>query len=159
MTKKIYIIVTALLLSSVVYGQGYQVVDSTFSHTKLDQDSLYFDEMAYLDDYHFADNIFVAGQIGISHSMSENTRFGRFFDNEKLSFNIGVGKWVYPSFGVRITAGLHPQVGRAEWEISDEFPETFGNYTYNMFSGYLDGLVNFTNVILKYKEDRVFNLI
>lgn len=156
---KIYIIMTALLLSSAVYGQGYQVVDSTFSRTKLDQDSLYYDEMAYLDDYHFLDNIFVAGQIGISHSMSENTRFGRFFDNEKLSFNIGVGKWFYPSFGVRFTAGLHPQVGRAEWEISDEFPETFGNYTYNMFSGYLDGLVNITNVVLKYKEDRVFNLV
>ena len=88
--KKIYIIMTALLFSSVVYGQEYQVVDSTFTHTKLDQDSLYYDEMAYLDDYHLLDNIFVAGQIGISHSMSENTRFGRFFDNEKLSFNIGV---------------------------------------------------------------------
>ena len=132
--KKIYIIMTALLLSNVVYGQEYQVVDSTFTHTKLDQDSLYYDEMAYLDDYHFADNIFVSGQIGISHSMSE-------------------------AFGVRITAGLHPQVGRAEWEISDAYPETFGNYTYNMFSGYLDGLVNLTNVVLKYKEDRIFNLV
>lgn len=159
MTKRIYIIVTALLLSVVAYGQGYQVVDSTFSHTKLDQDSLYYDEMAYLDDYHFADNLFVLGQIGMSHSMSENTRFGNFFANEKLSFNVGVGKWLYPSFGVRVTAGLHPQVGRAEWEISDVYPETFGNYTYNMFSGYIDGLVNFTNVILKYKEDRVFNLV
>ena len=157
--KKIYIIVTALLLSNVVYGQGYQVVDSTLTHTKLDQDSLYYDEMAYLDDYHFADNIFVSGQIGISHSMSENTRFGRFFDNEKLSFNIGVGKWFYPSFGVRVTAGLHPQVGRAEWEISDTYPKVFGNYTYNMFSGYLDGIVNLTNVVLKYKEDRIFNLV
>ena len=44
---------TALFLSSAVYGQEYQVVDSTFTHTKLDQDSLYYDEMAYLDDYHF----------------------------------------------------------------------------------------------------------
>lgn len=157
--RKLYIIVTALLVSSAVYGQGYQVVDSTFNRTKLDQDSLYYDEMAYLDDYHFLDNIFVAGQIGISHSMSENTRFGRFFDNEKLSFNIGVGKWFYPSFGLRITAGLHPQVGRAEWEISDAYPEYFGNYTYNMFSGYVDGLVNLTNILLKYKEDRVFNLV
>ena len=41
--------VTAMLLSIAVYGQGYQLVDSTYSHTKLDQDSLYYDEMAYLD--------------------------------------------------------------------------------------------------------------
>ena len=113
MTKKIYIMVTAMLLSIAVYGQGYQLVDSTYSHTKLDQDSLYYDEMAYLDDYHFLDNIFLVGQIGMSHSMSENTRFGNFFANEKLSFNIGVGKWLYPSFGIRFTGGLHPQVGRA----------------------------------------------
>ena len=141
------------------YAQGEQLVDSTFNRYKLDQDSLYYDEMAYLDDYHFWDNIFVMGQVGISHSMSENTRFGKFFGNERLSFNVGVGKWFYPSFGLRFTAGLHPQVGRAEWEISDAYPQYFGNYNYNMFSGYMDGLVNLTNIIFKYKEDRLFNLI
>lgn len=159
MMKKIYILMMTMLLSGAVYGQGYQLVDSTFSRLKLDQDSLYYDELAYLDDYHFWDNIFVLGQLGVSHSMSENTRFGNFFGNERLSFNVGVGKWFYPSFGLRITAGLHPQVGRAEWEISDAYPETFGNYNYNMFSGYFDGLVNLTNIVLKYKEDRMFNLI
>lgn len=157
--KKLNILIAALLFTVVAYGQGYQVVDSTFSRYKLDQDSLYYDEMAYLDDYHFADNIFIGGQIGISHSMSENTRFGNFFGNERLSFNLSVGKWFYPSFGLRVTAGLHPQVGRANWEECDAFPEVFGNYNYNMFSGYIDGLVNFTNVIFKYKEDRLFNLI
>ena len=148
-----------MLISGSAFGQGYQVVDSLSSRTKLDQDSLYYDDWAYLDDYHFWDNIFISGQIGVSHSMSENTRFGNFFGNERLSFNIGVGKWFYPSFGMRITAGLHPQVGRAEWSISEAYPETFGNYTYNMFSGYVDGLVNLTNVVLKYKEDRMFNLV
>ena len=159
MKKNIYIDGSIAFQRCGFGDKGIQVVDSTFTRTKLDQDSLYYDEMAYLDDYHFLDNIFVLGQVGISHSMSENTRFGNFFENEKLSFNFGVGKWFYPSFGLRITAGLHPQVGRAEWEISDAYPETFGNYNYNMFSGYVDGLVNLTNIILKYKEDRVFNLI
>lgn len=159
MKERIYIIVVSLLFSIAGFGQGYQLVDSTYSRSKMDKDSLYYDEMAYLDDYHFLDNIFVLGQLGISHSMSENTRFGNFFANEKLSFNVGVGKWIYPSFGVRFTAGLHPQVGRAEWELSQWYPDVFGNYTYNMFSGYLDGLVNLTNIILKYREDRVFNLV
>ena len=125
-TRKIYIIVAALLFSTASFAQGYQVVDSTFNRTKMDQDSLYYDEMAYLDDYHFLDNIFLIGQLGISHSMSENTRFGEFFGNERLSFNLGVGKWVYPAFGVRFTLGLHPQVGRAEWELCEAYPETFG---------------------------------
>ena len=149
-----------LLACFVAIAQEYQrVADSLFSRSKLDQDSLYYDEFAYLDDYHFADNIFLLGQVGMSHSMSENTRFGNFFANERPSFNIGVGKWIYPAFGTRITLGLHPQVGRAEWEISDTWPNVFGNYGYNMFSGYVDGLVNLTNIIFKYREDRVFNLI
>ena len=158
--KKNYIISLLLLFTcTMAWGQDSLTIDSTFSRLKLDEDSLFYDEYAYLDDYHFADNIFLLGQLGISHSMSENTRFGNFFANERLSFNVGVGKWFYPSFGVRITAGLHPQVGRAEWEISEAYPQFFGNYNYNMFSGYLDGIVNFTNIIYKYREDRVFNLV
>ena len=159
MIKRIYILIVVSLTSCVAIGQNTEIADSIFNRSKLDEDSLYYDEFAYLDDYHFADNIFLMGQVGLSHSMSENTRFGSFFGNERLSFNIGVGKWIYPSFGVRITGGLHPQVGRAEWELCEAFPETFGNYTYNMFSGYVDGLVNLTNIVFKYKEDRVFNLI
>lgn len=159
MMKRIYILIVAFLASFVAIAQNTGVADSLFSRSKLDQDSLYYDEFAYLDDYHFADNIFLLGQVGMSHSMSENTRFGNFFANERPSFNIGVGKWIYPAFGTRITLGLHPQVGRAEWEISDTWPNVFGNYGYNMFSGYVDGLVNLTNIIFKYREDRVFNLI
>jgi len=157
--KRINILIVAFLASFVAIAQNTGVADSLFSRSKLDQDSLYYDEFAYLDDYHFADNIFLLGQVGMSHSMSENTRFGNFFANERPSFNIGVGKWIYPAFGTRITLGLHPQVGRAEWEISDTWPNVFGNYGYNMFSGYVDGLVNLTNIIFKYREDRVFNLI
>ncbi len=157
--KRIYILIVAFLASFVAIAQNTGVADSLFSRSKLDQDSLYYDEFAYLDDYHFADNIFLLGQVGMSHSMSENTRFGNFFANERPSFNIGVGKWIYPAFGARFTLGLHPQVGRAEWEISDTWPNVFGNYGYNMFSAYVDGLVNLTNIIFKYREDRVFNLI
>lgn len=142
-----------------MWSQGFQTIDSTYSRLKLDDDSLYFDDFAYLDDYHFADNIFVLGQVGTSHSMSENTRFGKFFDNQRLSFNIGVGKWIYPSFGARVTMGFHPQVGRAEWELSEAYPETFGNYNFNIFSAYIDGLVNFSNILYKYRESRPFNLI
>ena len=160
MMKRIYIIFVVLLFSTTIYAQNnYQNVDSSFNRMVFDSDSLYYDDLAYIDDYHFLDNIFVVGQIGVSHSMSENTRFGNFFANEQLSFNIGVGKWIFPAFGVRITGGLHPQVGRANWELSQTWPDVFGNYKYNMFSGYLDGLVNLTNIVFKYKEDRVFNLV
>lgn len=160
MVKRIYIYVLSLFIGSTVCAQeNYRTVDSTYNRLVLDQDSLYYDDWAYLDDYHFLDNIFVVGQVGLSHSMSENTRFGNFFKNERPSFNIGVGKWLYPAFGLRVTGGVHPQVGRAEWEISESYPETFGNYDFSIFSAYVDGLINLTNIIYKYKEDRLFNLI
>lgn len=159
MIKKIFIASFIALCSTVASAQEYKIVDSTYSRTTLDADSLYFDDYAYLDEYHFWDNIFVLGQVGISHSLSENTRFGNFFDNQRPSFNIGVGKWLYPSFGMRITAGLHPQVGRANWELCDAFPNTYGTYNFNIFSAYLDGLVNLSNILYKYRESRVFNLI
>ena len=160
MIKKIFIASSIALCSTAAFAQrDIKIVDSTHTRVLLDADSLYFDDYAYLDDYHFWDNIFVLAQVGTSHSMSENTRFGNFFDNHRPSFNIGVGKWLYPSFGMRVTAGLHPQVGRAEWEISELWPETFGNYNFNIFSAYLDGLVNFSNILYKYRESRVFNLV
>ena len=159
MIKRIFIASFVALCSTIALAQNYKIVDSTYSRVTLDHDSLYFDDFSYLDDYHFWDNIFVLAQIGTSHSMSENTRFGNFFDVQRPSFNIGVGKWLYPSFGLRVTAGLHPQVGRANWELSENWPDVFGNYNFNIFSAYLDGLVNFSNILYKYRESRVFNLI
>ncbi len=143
--------------------------ETTNSRTELDDDSLYFDDLAYLDDYKFGDNFYALLQTGVSHSMSENTRFGKFFSNMEPSINIGIGKWIYPSFGVRLTAGVHPQVGRADQELCDlpysgyvpadgeKYP--FGNYKFKLFTGYLDGMVNFTNILMKYRESRKFNLV
>jgi len=169
MMKKIYIGLLFLMFGTWGVAQEYQVVDSTRSRIELDSDSLYFDDNAYLDDYHFADNIFALAQVGFSHSMSENTRFGNFFKNQRVSFNVGVGKWFYPSFGLRVTAGVHPQVGRAEWELAQLIDDgyqlapgekyAFGNYNFSIFSGYIDALVNLTNIVYKYREDRVFNLV
>ena len=50
MVRKIFISATALLLAMAAYAQGEQLVDSTFNRYKLDQDSLYYDEMAYLEE-------------------------------------------------------------------------------------------------------------
>lgn len=116
-------------------------------------------EVDYLHSYKFWDNWFIGVQGGISHSMSENTRFGDFFKSEKPSFQINAGKYFYPSFGMRMSLGYKPQKGRSEWEISDIWPEHFGFYDFKVFAAYVDGLVNFTNVLIPYRETRRFNVI
>lgn len=172
MIKKFYIAVVAVLVSATAFAQNFKIVDSLSSRIELDDDSLYYDDAAYLDDYHFHDNIFIGASAGVTHSMSENTRFDKFFKNDLPDFNIWVGKWLYPSFGVRARFGIHPQVGRVEWEMAEAgekyhdmgYREINGygyedNYHFCIFSGYLDGLINFTNIFYKYKESRKFNLI
>ncbi len=173
MIKKLYIAVVAALMSvSAVAQSDYKIVDSTFTRVELDDDSLYYDENAYLDDYKVGDNWFIGGSVGVTHSMSENTRFQKFFKNEMPDMNIEVGKFLFPSFGIRFRFGIHPQIGRVEWEMAKAaehyaaqgYHEKNGygyedNYHFCIFSGYFDGLINFTNIFYKYKESRKFNLI
>lgn len=158
MYKRLSVILSLILLALATFAQQ-QTEESGSSSVKLDDDSLYYDDFAYLDEYSLTDNVFVALQVGTSHSMSENTRFGKFFDNQRISFNAAIGKWFYPAFGVRLTAGFHPQVGRAGWELAEAYPKYFGNYNFNIFSCYFDGMLNFSNVIFKYRESRKFCLI
>ena len=75
MIKKFYIAVVAVLVSATAFAQNFKIVDSLSSRIELDDDSLYYDDAAYLDDYHFHDNIFIGASAGVTHSMSENTRF------------------------------------------------------------------------------------
>lgn len=170
MNKNIFYVYLLLISLPLVAMAGpVEEYDSVRTRTELDDDSLYYDDYAYLDDYKFRDNFFALLQGGISHSMSENTRFGNFFSNFEPSVNLGIGKWIYPSFGVRLTVGVHPQVGRADQELCDlgaygyslaaneKYP--FGNYKFKLFTGYFDGLINLTNIVYKYRESRKFNLV
>ena len=175
-SKRLYIYLLLFIVSAAAWSQEANDDDNDFTTTGKDHkrielvdDSLYYDDYAYLYDYKIADNVFVLAQVGISHSMSENTRFGNFFANMRPSFTLGIGKWLSPTFGLRLTAGVRPQVGRADWELCDlpkvgwhPAPESrypFGNYKFTVFAGYFDALVNFTNIVYKYKESRRFNLV
>lgn len=181
MIKKFYIAVVVALASVTAMAQtDYKIIDSTYTRVELDDDSLYYDDYAYLDDYKFGDNWFVGGGIGYSLSMSENTRFGNFFKNLKPGLQIHAGKWFWPAFGFRVSAGIHPQVGRMEWstaeacekygKMADHIEDIYGNrlpskygyehnYNFTVLSGYVDALISFTNIFLKYKEPRRFNLV
>lgn len=114
---------------------------------------------AFLKRYRFWDNCFIGAQIGISHSMSENTRYGDFFNAEKPSVQIELGKWWYPTFGMRLTFGYKPQRGRANWELCDAYPEKYGFYSFDMAAVFLDGMINFTNIISPYRERRWLDVI
>ncbi len=121
------------------------------------------DTIEYLSDQ--ITNTMISLHVGLSLSMSENTRFTNFFSVTRPSFRFSVGKFFYPQFGLRGSIEYLNQRGRIEWEMADLCEQEKhkegdnGNYDYSMASVFLDGMVNFHNVFWKYKDDRRFNLI
>lgn len=106
-------------------------------------------------------NWILGASVGGSYSMSENTRFGNFFDMTRPSFQIQLGKYFYPQFGIRATVNYLAQRGRSYWETADfleEYAEQDGNYDFSILAGFVDGVLDFHNVIFGYKEDRFFSL-
>lgn len=126
----------------------------------LSNDFVKIDTIDYISDQ--IQNLVIGANIGMSLSMGENTRYGNFFDMTRPSFQLTVGKYFYPQFGIRASLQYLNQRGRAEWEISDyedQYGAQDGNYDFSMACGFLDGLINFHNVFWRYKEDRRFNLV
>lgn len=157
---------TELRDTLITFGMIEQPVDSLVT----DSDFLY--------KYDPKDNLHVAVSAGVSISLSENTHKATIFESQRPSFQIEFGKYFYPSFGMRVTLGYKPQVGRAEWELADHnsiptmvykpykdgtgkqvVTNPFGTYKFNVFSAYLDGLINLTTIILPYREHRFLNIV
>ena len=140
----------------------YQLT-GTVSDTLVDvvpNDYVKVDTIDYLSDQIM--NTFISAHVGLSLSMSENTRFTNFFAVTRPSFRFSVGKFFYPQFGLRASVEYLNQRGRCEWEVAQELDKHGkydGNYDYSMACGFIDGLIDFHNVLWKYKEDRRFHLI
>lgn len=108
-----------------------------------------------------AGNWFIGIQAGVNHSLSENARFGSFGAMTKPSVAITVGRYFAPAIGARIQLSYMRQASRADSEAIDAYPSIYGkgNYNFNMFGGYLDGLFNFNNIFGQYNEKARFNVV
>lgn len=71
------------------------------------------------------------------------------------SIALSVGKYFSPAIGARVQLAYLKQMSRANSEVIEAFPEVYGkgNYGFNMFNGYLDGLFNLHNIFAQYDED------
>ena len=170
--KKILFALTICL--SAVFSASAQNTNDAFEYQLIGSESdtlaaaapneyLKVDTIDYLSDQ--VQNLFFSAHVGLSLSMSENTRFTNFFAVTRPSFRFAVGKFFYPQFGLRGSIEYLNQRGRIEWEEADlceqmQHPNgDKGNYNFSMLGGFLDGMIDFHNVIWKYKDDRRFHLI
>lgn len=119
------------------------------------------DTVRALKHYKAGDNWFIGIQVGANHSLSENSRFGSFGAMTRPSIALSVGKYFSPAIGARVQLAYLKQMSRANSEVIEAFPEVYGkgNYGFNMFNGYLDGLFNLHNIFAQYDEDIRFNVV
>ena len=119
------------------------------------------DTVRALKHYKADDNWFIGIQAGANHSLSENSRFGSFGAMTRPSIALSVGKYFSPAIGARVQLAYLKQMSRANSEVIEAFPEVYGkgNYGFNMFNGYLDGLFNLHNIFAQYDEDIRFNVV
>ena len=119
------------------------------------------DTIRALKKYKGTDNWFVGVHGGFNHSISENARHGSFWDMTKPSFAISAGKYFSPALGVRLQFGYHQQQSRANEEAVKYNPiiNGDGNYGFNIWSGYLDGLFNLNNIFAQYNENARLNFV
>ena len=170
MKKTLLTFIAIMGIASSAFAQDDNIIDldaanlvSNETDTVIDHlsdDYVKVDTIDYLSDQ--IQNLFIGASVGMSLSMGENTRFGNFLDMSRPSFQIEIGKFFYPQFGIRFAGQYLNQKGRAEWEISDyedKYGQNDGNYDFSMASGFIDGLINFHNVFWRYKENRRFNFI
>ncbi len=171
--KKILFALT-IFLGSVFAVSAQDLDDNTFEYQLVDavrdtlaevnpNDYIRVDTIDYLSDQ--VQNILISAHAGFSLSMGENTRYTNFFAVTRPSFKFSIGKFFYPQFGLRLSLEYLNQRGRIEWEEADlceqeRHPEgDKGNYNFSMAASFVDGLLNFHNVLWKYRENRRFNLI
>lgn len=79
----------------------------------------------------------------------------------KPSFGLSVGKYFSPAIGARVQFAYMKQQSRANSEAIEAYPEVYGdgNYGFNVFAGYVDGLFNLNNIFAQYDEDCRFNVV
>lgn len=119
------------------------------------------DTVRALKHYKGGDNWFIGIHGGVNHSLSENARFGSFGDMTKPSFGLSLGKYFSPAIGARVQFAYMKQQSRANSEAIEAYPEVYGdgNYGFNVFAGYVDGLFNLNNIFAQYDEDCRFNVV
>lgn len=98
----------------------------------------------------FRDNWFFGMHVGSFYSWGENTSDAGFFGQFRPAVALSFGKWLHPAGGFRIQAAYGNNKGITPDEKS---------YTWHTAAGYLDAMLNLSNIFSRYNENRKFDFI
>ena len=154
-------LMAALLLAAAPQGAVAQDYGHQFP-------SLRNDTLESLRHYRFLDNWYVGFHFGLNGSMTENIRPKDWLHVQKPTAYVTLGKFFVPAFGLRLAAGFYRQESKVEPDmyqyVKQTWPERFnsygkGYYKFKNFNGWLDAMVNLTNTVSRYREDRRWNVL
>lgn len=112
----------------------------------------------------FWDNWFISAGAGGQVYFGEKDQHSRFGRRISSAFDIAVGKWFMPTFGVRLQAGGFTLKGRTD-DPNNIYAEGAANarglykQKWDQFNVHVDGLVNLANWIGGYRTDRFYETV
>ena len=109
--------------------------------------------------YNVSDNWFLDFNGGVSASMAENASEHGMADLCQPMFDFAIGKQTSYVWSTRLSLGYRKQRGWASQDVVDK-ASVFGDgrYGFKMAVGYIDEMLNLTNVICRYNERRWFDV-
>lgn len=109
--------------------------------------------------YSFGENWTLGVGAGFAYSMAENTGKAPFGDNlAGPNVHIQANKWFRPAFGLRAEVQMGKHRGSVNREMTSYKP-TIGPYSFKLNSYDVQLLLNLTNCIFGYSEERRFDMV
>jgi len=106
------------------------------------------------DQKHQGGDFYMGVGVGFSQSFAENAVKTDFIRHQIPSADVLIGYNFNPYIGVRLTGAFNNQTSRASDAASKALPEVFGRYGWKTLSGTLSGVVNLTNIVFGYENER-----
>lgn len=103
---------------------------------------------------HKGGDFYMGVGVGFSQSLAENAVKTDFIRHQIPSANVLIGYNFNPYVGVRLTGAFNNQMSHASKAAEKALPDIFGRYGWKTVTGTLSGVINLTNIIFGYENER-----
>lgn len=157
MVRKLCMTVVSALM--VMSSHASEAGDSTDYTTVIDELKVPLVESKHVAPTHFQDNWYVGIYGGVANNWGSDTKHAGFFELIGPTAAITVGKEITPISGFRVQFNYTRNTGVTDDKFPAEFSSmTHNRYHWNSYGANIDYVLNFTNLILGFRENRFFHL-
>lgn len=157
MVRKLCLTVVATLMAMASFAS--QEGDSVNYTTVIDDLKVPLVESKHVAPTHFQDNWYVGVYGGAALNWGSETKHAGFFELMGPTAAITVGKEITPISGFRVLFNYTRNTGVTDNKFPDEYSYMAHNrYHWNSYGANIDYVLNFTNLVCGFRENRFFHL-